>query len=312
MTQLTNAERAAARARILAKLDVDDVVNSGRNLSFGDKARMVDTIMKDIRTDSITDNFVQTATTKQKAKAVQDIIDQLRAEKINQQLDKDKKKVDRDVEKSRDKPGSLPKSYRQKAAEYDDVQLFNQRQKKAEDDIIKRADLDKKKVDRDVERNAGFTDSVFQYIKMNNPSDDIDSYRKLMHRYKNLNVSRRYVETEQRVRYNRPVVGSFFSFRYFAKTRDQLPKYDASPLIYVLSVDIDRFLGINFHWLQNTTQAFNLIDDIESGNTNIQFPDYTYHSYLMDSEYLISDLYHINADEIRTAILLPLVRWIIR
>jgi hypothetical protein len=312
MTNLTNAERAEARARILAKLDVDDVVNSGRNLSFGDKARMVDQVMKDIRSDSVIDNFVQTATTKQKAAAVQNIINQLRTEKINQQSDKDKKKVDRDVEKSRNKPGTLKKTYSQKAAEYDDLQKFNQRQKKAADEIIKRADLDKKKVDRDVERNAGLTGDVFQYTKMNNPSNNIDTYKQLMHRYKNINTSRRYVETEQRVRYEQPVVGSFFSFRYDAKTKDKLPKFDASPLIYVLNNSGDRFLGVNFHYLQNTTQAFSLIDDIESGNTNIQFPDYAYHTYLMDSEYLISDLYHIQNDEIRTALLLPLVRWVIR
>lgn len=44
-------------------------------------------------------------------------------------------------------------------------------------------------------------------------------------------------------------IGSMFTFHYDPKWKDKLPYYDAVPLIFVVELYSDGFLGINLHYL---------------------------------------------------------------
>jgi hypothetical protein len=310
MTILNARQLEDARARIKAKLDTDDAVvnafNKANQYTYQQKKELANQIIDNMANEDI-EAFLDNATYKEKGEAVQRVFDQFKQEREYDRKNKEKLKVDRDAEKARNAPiNPRPDlSPAEKAAEVNDLLKFYRRQNKRED-------AERRQVDADVE--AAFVDNknVFNYIQRAAPANDIFSYRRAFNRYSGLNSTRSYVETSRRVRFNQPVVGSYFSFRYFAKNWQTLPKFDRSPLIYVLSVEGDRFLGINFHWCRTNNIAFELIDEIESGNTNINFPDECYHTYLIDQKYLKSQLYYIAPEEIRTALLLPLVMWFIK
>jgi hypothetical protein len=234
------------------------------------------------------ESFLDNATYQEKAKGVKDIIDGFRKER------KDKLKVDRDVEKDKDS-----KTYAQKSAEFTNIQNFYKREKKREEKEAERLAPPSQRTEK----------NIFTFVKNISPANDIFAYRRAFNQYSGLSTTRSYVENNRRIIYDRPVVGSYMSFRYFAKNWNTLPKFDRSPLVYVTSVDGDRFTGINFHWAVSNNIAFDLIDEIESGNTNIPFPDDMWHTYLLDQKYLRSPLYTIDASEIRVAVMLPLVQW---
>lgn len=299
---LTNAQLAEARARILAKLEVDEMVGKEKKTPFGQKAKLVNDIIRDLSQED-TETFKKNASQSQKSSVVQNIIDQLRAERDDEAVDKAKKQVDREAEKLRDAPPVVRPdlSYAQKSAEVSNIQKFYARQ-------VKQDAKDK----QDIVRKESNKKDVFNFIKQAKPADDVFSYRRTLNKYSGINATRGYVENPQRIQYDDAVPGSYFSFRYFAKWYQELPKFDQSPLVYVLSNDGDRFTCINFHWCYSSSEAFDYIEQIESGNTNINFRDEMYHTYLKDSQYLMSPLYHIDRDEIRTAVLLPLVSWYVR
>ena len=303
---LSNAQLAEARARILAKLETDEIVGKADKLSYQEKSKKVNEIIKDLSQED-TKAFIKNSTQKQKADAVQNIIDQLRDEEDDKQRHKDKLKVDREAEKVRNAPAVIrpDSSYVQKSAEVSNIQKFYAREVKkerAEQDRIERESAKVNRLDKD----------VFKFIERVKPANDIYSYRKILNRYSGLATTRSYVENPQRVLYSQIVVGSYFSFRYWAKGYQDLPKFDRSPLIYVLSNNGDSFTGINFHWANSNSESFSYVEEIEKQNNNIPFRDECYHTYLTAPQHLLSPLYHISPDEIRTAILLPLVSWYIR
>lgn len=49
--------------------------------------------------------------------------------------------------------------------------------------------------------------------------------------------------------------GDMILFYYDPKHKETLPYYDLWPIIFPLAVESDRFLGINFHYLQPTLRA---------------------------------------------------------
>ena len=305
MSNLTNAQLAEARARIIDKLNVDrDVEKAFANkskISFSQKAKLVNDHIESLKNTELED-LIKNGSQKQKRQVYDLIAAELRAEKKAEELHKQKLAVDIEVEKSRNAPNNIRnvKSYSQKATEVDELKKFYQRQNK-----------EKNNIDRTLEKAFGLDNDIFTKVKLAKPEPNIYSYRKLL-KHIPINDTRHYVENNRRIKYKDPVPGSYFSFRYWAKWYQTLPKFDRSPLIYVLGDFGDRFLGINFHYCKSVSIAFDLIEQIENEENYINFPDECYHTYLKEPKYLQSPLYHIGADEIRTAILLPLTQWYIR
>lgn len=48
-----------------------------------------------------------------------------------------------------------------------------------------------------------------------------------------------------------PFIGGLFMFKYEAKLKDQLPYWDAFPLVIPFGVDSESFIGLNLHYLPN-------------------------------------------------------------
>ena len=60
---------------------------------------------------------------------------------------------------------------------------------------------------------------------------------------------------------NRILPGRLYMFMYDPKLKKELPYYDTFPLIMVVDVDRDSFLGLNFHYLPPQLRA-NLFDEL--------------------------------------------------
>lgn len=54
---------------------------------------------------------------------------------------------------------------------------------------------------------------------------------------------------------NQDSIGRMYSFFYDAKHKDKLPYFDRHPLIFVIDLYADGFLGINLHYLPRATRA---------------------------------------------------------
>lgn len=48
---------------------------------------------------------------------------------------------------------------------------------------------------------------------------------------------------------NRPIPGKFYLYQYDPKTKDDMPYYDAMPLVLVTDVTPNGWYGINFHYM---------------------------------------------------------------
>lgn len=57
------------------------------------------------------------------------------------------------------------------------------------------------------------------------------------------------------------VVGRLIMFYYDPKTKDKLPYYDRFPLVFILKINSDGFLGLNLHYLPVALRA-RLLDGI--------------------------------------------------
>jgi hypothetical protein len=70
-----------------------------------------------------------------------------------------------------------------------------------------------------------------------------------------------------------PTVGSMYLFRYDPKTKDQLPYYDAYPLLLTLSFTFNGFTGLNLHYLPSMLRA-SLMDKLYAISNTPEFtPD---------------------------------------
>jgi hypothetical protein len=307
----SNKYTAENRARVLAKLQVDELVEANANgtprRSFVDLAREYDEYIKSLPADEFK-NWKDNATTAEKKKAAEDIINALRDEKRAEE----RKQVDKDGEKYIRKTDTTPTvrpdlSQKQKGIEVDNLKRFYNREKKQE----QKKREEREAIDRDAVAAVGIPSNVFDYIKLYRPPNDIHSYRKVLNRYSAINSTRGYIEDTRRNSGREPEIGSFYSFRYWAKGYDTLPKFDRSPLIYCLDNSEVHFLGINFHWCNSNSEAFDIVADIENGNQP-NYRDELFHTYLKHPNHLLSPLWQIDPDEIRTAILLPLVAWYLK
>jgi hypothetical protein len=60
-------------------------------------------------------------------------------------------------------------------------------------------------------------------------------------------------KTTQKVRFNFP--GQLFTFQYMPKGKSELPYFDKFPLVFVVDVLKDGFLGLNFHYIKPFDRA---------------------------------------------------------
>ena len=68
--------------------------------------------------------------------------------------------------------------------------------------------------------------------------------------------------------------GSMYMFMYDPKWKDELPFYDKFPLIFPISVQSDRFMGINLHYLPLPLRA-KLMDALYDTVSNTRFDEST-------------------------------------
>lgn len=68
--------------------------------------------------------------------------------------------------------------------------------------------------------------------------------------------------------------GNMYMFMYDPKWKDTLPFYDKFPLIFPISVESDRFMGINLHYLPLQLRA-KLMDALYETKTNNKYDEST-------------------------------------
>jgi len=76
--------------------------------------------------------------------------------------------------------------------------------------------------------------------------------------------------TKQLVGANRAQPGFFYFYLYDPKWKRELPYYDKFPFVLVLKVEQDRFLGLNFHYLdyRNRARLFDLLYPFREGRAS--------------------------------------------
>ena len=84
-------------------------------------------------------------------------------------------------------------------------------------------------------------------------------------RFSSTNAAKFYREAETKVQpavlKRRAELGDLFCYYYKPKYKDVLPYYDMFPMIMLIGVDKDTFLGINFHYLAPKFRAI-LLDRV--------------------------------------------------
>lgn len=71
------------------------------------------------------------------------------------------------------------------------------------------------------------------------------------------------------------MIGKLMQFYYDPKLKDKLPYYDTFPLVFPISVEKDRFLGINLHYLPPNARAilmghlYSLLEEEPDGEKRI-------------------------------------------
>lgn len=119
--------------------------------------------------------------------------------------------------------------------------------------------------------------------------------------------------------------GGCFFFKYDAKTKDQLPYWDAFPLVIPFGVDGDSFIGLNLHYLP-TEERIKLLEFLlktKAKKTTREYIQISYqalkassqqklfepciHRYLMS--HLRSRLVKVDHEEWENVALLPVAQW---
>jgi hypothetical protein len=73
---------------------------------------------------------------------------------------------------------------------------------------------------------------------------------------------------------NRKFVGKMYMFRYIPEGKDTLPYYDEFPLIFIIKMYRDGFLGINFHYLPRKYRT-NLLLGLDRYRSNDRYDETT-------------------------------------
>ena len=89
--------------------------------------------------------------------------------------------------------------------------------------------------------------------------------------YANINT---IMKSENAYLVDKPKIGRMYAFRYDAKTKDELPYWDAVPLIFPFDYAEGGFLGINLHYIEPKKRAV-LMNGLYNYTTNKQYDDKT-------------------------------------
>ena len=89
----------------------------------------------------------------------------------------------------------------------------------------------------------------------------------LRNRFSSTNPDKFYRESENKIQpaimAKRASLGDLFCYHYNPKHRATLPYYDMFPMIMLIGVDNDTFLGLNFHYLNPKLRAI-LLDRVNT------------------------------------------------
>ena len=101
-----------------------------------------------------------------------------------------------------------------------------------------------------------------------------------------------------------PRIGRLFFFEYKPKMK-YLPYYDAYPLVYVIHISGDAFIGANLHYLHPKKRVY-VIQKLHEGRVDI--PRVCFHKYLLDQ--VDGYLLDLASAEWETAISLPVEHFV--
>lgn len=91
-----------------------------------------------------------------------------------------------------------------------------------------------------------------------------------LHEIADIAVEEKFIRDEKRLVSKKAFkrVGQMFMFNYQPITRTKLPYYDTFPLIFILRLDNDGFLGINLHYLPMNLRVvlFKMLMKFKTGN----------------------------------------------
>lgn len=76
-------------------------------------------------------------------------------------------------------------------------------------------------------------------------------------------------------RMSTPAIGKMFLLSYLPKHKDTLPYYDINPLIFVMKIEPDGFLGLNLHYLSPNDRTFLIKALISIDSNNDKMDDTT-------------------------------------
>lgn len=322
--KLTASERAYFRKLIQDKLDIDYMVGQSQKggvprepvrMSFSEKAKQVNAIINDLKEESINDILSQLSF-RDKEKMFDRYIEEINESK----KDKEKKRIDREAEKLRGKPGNYPTSRRKLAQ-----------------DIIRDLQKDTPPARPYIPRTTSEvpppfsrlnqTVNVFDYMNsqlnnttITNEQVDFNWYRSKLRRYGNLETTDRWMRMNNRIEDAIPIRGKFYNYSYSARTFPEImDRYDSNPLVYILNAPSRSesnnmyFKGYNFHWLTSYRQRYEIVESIlNTGLLPSSVPVQGFHTYALAEDTMLSPLYSIYNNEIKTAVLLPLERFIYR
>ena len=328
---MTNRERADLASAIIKKLGVDNEVENTigdlpkKPKSFSQKQREVIDYINAEAPQTEIELFISSATQREKAKVVDNIFKDFQQTKDNALINRNKRAVDRTVEKKRDAPSTVDPTA---SVTLDALKYYYKKQAKAEIAAAAKSDRNKKKVDNDTEKLRSTpgsrvstrisgrnydTNNIFTNItnaaEIERGAVDYIWYQRQVKKYTSTIDVRKFVENRERTSaYGGNVsVGQMFSFRYFAKTLS-MKVFDKSPMVYVLEDRGDYWLGINFHWIPSKSLRYSIIESLMMGETP-DIPDAAYHTYSKESQCLKSPLYHIPQEDMKVAVLLDLQIW---
>jgi hypothetical protein len=102
-------------------------------------------------------------------------------------------------------------------------------------------------------------DNIFQQIATGRVANILKNdiitarewFRQAAQKILNVNVYKLFEDNKKDLvkSINTSSIGSMFLFNYDPKTKDKLPYYDIFPLIFMIEIYNDGFLGINLHYL---------------------------------------------------------------
>lgn len=105
-----------------------------------------------------------------------------------------------------------------------------------------------------------------------------------------------------------PEPGKFYFFTYDAKWKNELPKWDVYPLIYLLKIlkEDELLIGANVHYLEGKPRA--AMAKSLLNNSNLIVPKQTLHSYLFS--HLESFFFEVDKEDWEFIASLPLEKFI--